>query len=137
MEAHSEFDAHESIGGRMYRRLVEGVPEAYGFVDPHGRTIFSNPRMAEILRGRISNRCYAGQSGFARVSGNIGDPKLAEGSQHPEIGSQASEPSSCSFGCRSVGDWVAGSRQRRRSSWGLPFRAYNIAHNGSVLGLDA
>ena len=26
-------------------------------VDPQGRTIFSNRRMAEILRGRISNRC--------------------------------------------------------------------------------
>src|SRR6516162_11482059 len=76
----SEFGAHESIGGPDVPPPCRRRPGRHMvFVDPQGRTIFSNRRMAEILRGRISNRCWAGQSGFARVSGNIGDPKLAEG----------------------------------------------------------
>jgi PAS domain S-box-containing protein len=33
----------------MYRRIVEAVPEGIWVVDPQGRTIFSNRRMAEIL----------------------------------------------------------------------------------------
>ena len=33
----------------MYRRIVEAVPEGIWVVDPEGKTIFSNRRMAEIL----------------------------------------------------------------------------------------
>ena len=33
----------------MYRRIVEAAPEGIWIVDPQGRTIFSNRRMAEIL----------------------------------------------------------------------------------------
>jgi hypothetical protein len=39
----------------MYRRIVEAVPGGIWVVDPQDRTIFSNPRMAEIL-GQISSQ---------------------------------------------------------------------------------
>lgn len=43
---HSEFDAHESIGGRMCRRLVEGVPEGIWFLSTlKGEPFSSNRRM--------------------------------------------------------------------------------------------
>jgi two-component system cell cycle sensor histidine kinase/response regulator CckA len=38
-----------SITNKEYRRIVEAVPEGIWVVDPQGRTIFSNRRMAEIL----------------------------------------------------------------------------------------
>ena len=38
-----------SANDEMYRRVVEAVPEGIWVVDPQGRTIFSNRRMAEIL----------------------------------------------------------------------------------------
>jgi two-component system cell cycle sensor histidine kinase/response regulator CckA len=38
-----------SVSDEMYRRIVEAVPEGIWVVDTHGRTIFSNRRMAEIL----------------------------------------------------------------------------------------
>ena len=38
-----------SVSDEMYRRIVEAVPEGIWVVDPQGRTIFSNLRMAEIL----------------------------------------------------------------------------------------
>jgi PAS domain S-box-containing protein len=39
-----------SISNEAYRRIVEAVPEGIWVVDPQGSTIFSNRRMAEILR---------------------------------------------------------------------------------------
>ena len=39
-----------NVSEEMYRRIVEAVPEGIWVVDPEGRTIFSNRRMAEILR---------------------------------------------------------------------------------------
>src|SRR3974377_760159 len=39
----------EPINGPMYRRIVEAVPEGIWVVDPQGRTIFSNRRMAELI----------------------------------------------------------------------------------------
>jgi PAS domain S-box-containing protein len=42
-------DARESVSSQVYRRVVEAVPEGIWVVDPQGRTIFSNRRMAEIL----------------------------------------------------------------------------------------
>jgi PAS domain S-box-containing protein len=33
----------------IYRRVVEAIPEGIWVVTPQGRTVFSNPRMAEIL----------------------------------------------------------------------------------------
>jgi PAS domain S-box-containing protein len=42
-------DANVSASEEMYRRIVEAVPEGIWVVDPQGRTIFSNRRMAEIL----------------------------------------------------------------------------------------
>jgi two-component system cell cycle sensor histidine kinase/response regulator CckA len=42
-------DQSVSISEKMYRRIVEAVPEGIWVVDPQGRTIFSNRRMAEIL----------------------------------------------------------------------------------------
>lgn len=38
-----------NVSDEMYRRIVEAVPEGIWVVDPQGRTIFSNRRMAEIL----------------------------------------------------------------------------------------
>ncbi len=38
-----------SLSDEIYRRVVEAVPEGIWVVDPQGRTIFSNRRMAEIL----------------------------------------------------------------------------------------
>jgi PAS domain S-box-containing protein len=38
-----------NVSVEMYRRLVEAVPEGIWVVDPQGRTLFSNQRMAEIL----------------------------------------------------------------------------------------
>ena len=38
-----------NISEEMYRRIVEAVPSGIWVVDPGGRTIFSNRRMAEIL----------------------------------------------------------------------------------------
>ena len=38
-----------NVSVEMYRRLVEAVPEGIWVVDPEGRTLFSNRRMAEIL----------------------------------------------------------------------------------------
>jgi PAS domain S-box-containing protein len=37
------------ISTEAYRRIIEAVPEGVWVVDPEGRTIFSNQRMAEIL----------------------------------------------------------------------------------------
>ncbi|HUJ24009.1 MAG TPA: PAS domain S-box protein [Bryobacteraceae bacterium] len=34
----------------MYRRIVEAVPDGIWVVDPQGRTVFGNQRMAEILK---------------------------------------------------------------------------------------
>ena len=49
---------HESMGGPdVPSALWKASRRHMVFVDPQGRTIFSNRRMAEILRGRISNRC--------------------------------------------------------------------------------
>jgi two-component system, cell cycle sensor histidine kinase and response regulator CckA len=45
----SNLDRQESISGEMYRRIVEAVPEGIWVVDPQGKTVFSNRRMAEIL----------------------------------------------------------------------------------------
>src|SRR5947207_6826730 len=42
-------DQSVSVSEKMYRRIVEAVPEGIWVVDPQGRTIFSNRRMAEIL----------------------------------------------------------------------------------------
>ena len=39
-----------SVGEELYRRVVEAIPEGIWVVDPQGLTIFSNRRMAEILR---------------------------------------------------------------------------------------
>uniref|UniRef100_Q01QG1 histidine kinase n=1 Tax=Solibacter usitatus (strain Ellin6076) TaxID=234267 RepID=Q01QG1_SOLUE len=38
-----------TVTDEMYRRVVMAVPEGIWVVDPEGRTIFSNQRMAEIL----------------------------------------------------------------------------------------
>ena len=38
-----------NIGEAMYRQIVEAVPEGIWIVDPEGRTIFSNQRMADLL----------------------------------------------------------------------------------------
>jgi two-component system cell cycle sensor histidine kinase/response regulator CckA len=38
-----------TVSDEMYRRIIEAVPEGIWVVDPQGRTIFSNQRMAEIL----------------------------------------------------------------------------------------
>ena len=38
-----------TVSDEMYRRVVMAVPEGIWVVDPEGRTIFSNERMAEIL----------------------------------------------------------------------------------------
>ncbi|HEY7335968.1 MAG TPA: PAS domain S-box protein [Bryobacteraceae bacterium] len=38
-----------SFAEELHRRLIEAVPEGIWVVDPQGLTIFSNPRMAEIL----------------------------------------------------------------------------------------
>src|SRR5690349_19028420 len=38
-----------NVSVEMYRRLVEAVPEGIWVVDPQGRTLFSNQRMADIL----------------------------------------------------------------------------------------
>jgi two-component system cell cycle sensor histidine kinase/response regulator CckA len=38
-----------NIIDEMYRRIVEAIPEGIWVVDPQGRTMFSNRRMAEIL----------------------------------------------------------------------------------------
>ena len=38
-----------SISDKLYRRIVEAVPEGVWVCDPQGRTIFSNSKMAEIL----------------------------------------------------------------------------------------
>ena len=37
------------MGEATYRQIVEAVPEGIWIVDPEGRTIFSNQRMAELL----------------------------------------------------------------------------------------
>ena len=42
-------DPNVSVSDEMYRRVVEAVPEGIWVVDPQGRTIFSNRRMAAIL----------------------------------------------------------------------------------------
>jgi hypothetical protein len=49
----------------MYRRIVEAVPEGIWIVDPQGQTIFSNRRMAEILR--LSPEEMQGHSCFSSV----------------------------------------------------------------------
>jgi PAS domain S-box-containing protein len=46
----------------MYRRVVEAVPEGIWVVDPQGRTIFSNRRMADILG--VEFESMPGQSCF-------------------------------------------------------------------------
>ena len=38
-----------SFTNEEYRRIVEAVPEGIWVVNPQGRTVFSNRRMAEIL----------------------------------------------------------------------------------------
>ena len=38
-----------SANDEMYRRIVDAVPEGIWVVNPQGRTIFCNDRMAEIL----------------------------------------------------------------------------------------
>jgi two-component system cell cycle sensor histidine kinase/response regulator CckA len=52
-----------NVSVEMYRRLVEAVPEGIWVVDPEGRTIFSNRRMAEILGTRFESMgeqsCFA------------------------------------------------------------------------------
>jgi PAS domain S-box-containing protein len=54
-----------NVSVEMYRRLVEAVPEGIWVVDPEGRTIFSNRRMAEILGTGFES--MAEQSCFACV----------------------------------------------------------------------
>jgi hypothetical protein len=54
-----------SDSDKMYRRIVEAVPEGIWVVDPQGRTIFSNRRMAEILGTDFDS--MAEQSCFACV----------------------------------------------------------------------
>ena len=54
-----------NVSVEMYRRLVEAVPEGIWVVDPDGRTIFSNRRMAEILGTGFES--MAEQSCFACV----------------------------------------------------------------------
>src|SRR5215813_13653971 len=49
----------------MYRRIVEAVPQGIWVVDPQGRTIFSNRRMADLLG--IEFEAMAGQSCFECV----------------------------------------------------------------------
>jgi PAS domain S-box-containing protein len=49
----------------MYRWIVEAVPEGIWVVDPQGRTIFSNQRMAEILG--VAFESMAKESCFACV----------------------------------------------------------------------
>ena len=38
-----------NLSDELYRRVVEAVPEGIWVVDPQGRTVFSNRRMAELL----------------------------------------------------------------------------------------
>jgi two-component system, cell cycle sensor histidine kinase and response regulator CckA len=54
-----------NVSTEMYRRIVEAVPEGIWVVDPQGRTIFSNQRMAEILA--IDFESMSEQSCFACV----------------------------------------------------------------------
>ena len=44
-----QFRPNVSISEEMYRRIVEAVPQGIWVVDPQGRTVFSNRRMADIL----------------------------------------------------------------------------------------
>ncbi len=46
----------------MYRRIVEVIPEGIWIADPHGQTIFSNRRMADILGVAVESMpesCFA------------------------------------------------------------------------------
>src|SRR5215471_7986436 len=61
----SNLDPNVSASDEMYRRVIEAVPEGICVVDPQGRTIFSNRRMAEILG--IDFESMPGQSCFACV----------------------------------------------------------------------
>jgi two-component system, cell cycle sensor histidine kinase and response regulator CckA len=54
-----------NVSNEMYRRIVEAVPEGIWVVDPQGRTIFSNQRMAEILG--VDFESMSEQSCFACV----------------------------------------------------------------------
>ena len=54
-----------NVSVEMYRRLIEAVPEGIWVVDPDGRTIFSNRRMADILGTGFES--MAEQSCFACV----------------------------------------------------------------------
>jgi hypothetical protein len=48
-------ESQVSDSDKMYRRIIEAVPGGIRVVDPQGRTIFSNRRIAEI-QGRISTQ---------------------------------------------------------------------------------
>ena len=54
-----------SISEEIYRRIVEAVPSGIWVVNPEGRTIFSNRRMAELLRLDVES--MPGQSCFEYV----------------------------------------------------------------------
>jgi len=65
-----------NISDEMYRRIVEAVPEGIWVVDPEGRTIFSNRRMAEILGTAYES--MPGQSCF----GCVFPDELADAQRH-------------------------------------------------------
>src|SRR5215472_6036127 len=61
----SDSQTPDDINNRMYRRIVEAVPEGIWVCDPEGRTVFSNRRMAEILG--VDFASMPGQSCFGCV----------------------------------------------------------------------
>ena len=65
-----------SVNDEMYRRIVEAVPEGIWVVDPQGRTLFSNRRMAEILG--VDFESMAEQSCF----GCVYPEELADAQRH-------------------------------------------------------
>ena len=54
-----------SVSSEMYRRVVMAVPEGIWVVDPEGRTIFNNERMAGMLG--VAFESMSGQSCFTYV----------------------------------------------------------------------
>jgi len=65
MDGHPNPDPGVSADVDTYRRIVEAVPEGIWIVDPQGRTLFSNGRMAEILGVDLAT--MSGQSCFTYV----------------------------------------------------------------------
>jgi two-component system cell cycle sensor histidine kinase/response regulator CckA len=55
----------ENLRGEMYRRIVESIPEGVWVIDPQGQTLFTNPRMAEMLG--VQSESMASLSCFACI----------------------------------------------------------------------